>query len=93
MNKFQMWLAWNYIKRKQKGGDKMFNLVALALGFIVKNVALIVGILEAAVKVIGGIVSLTPTKRDDKFLPVIDNIFSAVKKVLYGASDYLAGKL
>jgi hypothetical protein len=60
---------------------------------MIKNVALLVGILEAIVKVVAGIISLTPTKKDDAFLPKIDAIASWIKKGLYFMSDKLAGKI
>lgn len=69
------------------------NIVMGVLAWLVKNVALLVGIIEAIVKVIAGIVSLTPTKKDDAFLPKVDAIASWIKKGLYFVSDKLAGKL
>lgn len=68
------------------------NFLMGVLSWIVKNVALIIGIIEAISKVLGGIVSLTPTKSDDKVVAVIDNVFSWIKKGLYFLSDKLAGK-
>ena len=70
----------------------MFKLILFALSWLVKNIAYIVGILEALVKVIVGIITLTPTKRDDFFVDKINDIFSAVKKFLYDISDFMAGK-
>lgn len=70
----------------------MFKIVFFVLSWMVKNIAYIVGILEALVKVIVGIITLTPTKRDDVFVSKINDIFSAVKKVLYDISDFMAGK-
>ena len=69
------------------------NIVMGVLAWLVKNVALLVGIIEAIVKVIAGIVSLTPTKKDDAFLPNVDAVASWIKKGLYFVSDKLAGKL
>ena len=69
------------------------NIVMGVLAWLVKNVALLVGIIEAIVKVIAGIVSLTPTKKDDAFLPKVDAVASWIKKGLYFVSDKLAGKL
>ncbi len=60
--------------------------------FIVKNVALLVGIIEAVAKLITGIISMTPTKKDDNWLPKIDAICSNIKKGLYWVSDKMAGK-
>lgn len=60
--------------------------------WIVKNVALIVGIIEAILKAAAGIISLTPTKKDDKIYLIVDKVFSWIKKILYTLSDKLAGK-
>ena len=62
------------------------------ISYIVKNMALLIGIVEAVLKVAAGIVSLTPTKKDDAILEVVDRAFSAVKKILYTIADKLAGK-
>jgi len=70
----------------------ILKFASAILAWIVKNIALIIGILEALVKVISGIITLTPTKSDDKLLPIIDNVFSWIKKALYWASEKLAGK-
>ena len=68
------------------------NIVANILAWVSKNIALIVGIIEAILKAAAGIVSITPTKSDDRVLAIVDNIFSWVKKGLYTLSDTLAGK-
>jgi hypothetical protein len=62
------------------------------ISYIFKNMALLIGIIEALLKVAAGIVSLTPTKRDDAIVDIIDKAFSAIKKVLYTVADKLAGK-
>jgi hypothetical protein len=70
-----------------KGGS-----MSKIISYIVKNMALLIGIVEAVLKVAAGIVSLTPTKKDDAILEVVDRAFSAVKKILYTIADKLAGK-
>lgn len=62
------------------------------IAYVVKNAALVAGIVEAIVKVLAGIASLTPTKKDDAILPVVDKIAGWIKKALYTISDKLAGK-
>ena len=62
------------------------------ISYIFKNMALLIGIVEAILKVAAGIVSLTPTKSDDAIVEMIDKAFSAIKKVLYTVADKLAGK-
>jgi hypothetical protein len=62
------------------------------ISYIFKNLALIIGIIEAILKVAAGIASMTATKRDDAIVEMIDKGFSNVKKVLYTISDKLAGK-
>jgi hypothetical protein len=60
--------------------------------YIFKNLGVLVGIAEAIIKVAAAIISLTPTKKDDKVIEAVDKIFSKVKAILYGISDKLAGK-
>ncbi len=62
------------------------------MAYLVKNSALLVGIIEALAKVIAGIVSITPTKKDDWLISKVDIVASAIKKVLYTIADYLAKK-
>jgi len=62
------------------------------ISYIFKNLALLLGIVEAVLKVAGGIVSMTPTKKDDAIVDMINSGFSAIKKVLYTVADKLAGK-
>jgi hypothetical protein len=62
------------------------------ISYIFKNLALLLGIVEAIIKVASGIVSMTPTKKDDAIVEMIDKGFSAIKKILYDISDKLAGK-
>ncbi|HRR96731.1 MAG TPA: hypothetical protein P5150_08415 [Candidatus Ratteibacteria bacterium] len=92
MNKIERWFLRRYINKQIKGGNKMFQIILVVLSYIVKNIALIVGILESLMKVIAGIVSLTSTKRDDAFIPVIDKFFSSIKRILYNLSDVMVGK-
>jgi len=70
----------------------MFKLLGGILGWVFKNLSLLIGIVEAVIKVLGGIFSLTPTKKDDVVLAIVDKVFSWIKKVLYTISDKLAGK-
>jgi len=63
------------------------------LAWIVKNVALVVGIVEAIAKLIAGVVSITPTKKDDWLIPKVDAVASAIKKGLYWLSEKMAGKV
>ena len=71
---------------------KILKDFALAVGaYIAKNLALLVGVIEALAKALAGIISLTPIKRKDKILEYVDKFFSAVKKGLYWVSDKLGG--
>lgn len=71
---------------------KIIKFFLSILSYIVKNLAVIIGVGEAIMKVAASIVSLTPTKKDDKVYEIVDNVFSWIKKVLYTISDKLAGK-
>ncbi len=66
----------------------MVNLITNVIGWFVKNVGLIVEILEALLKLAGGIVSLTPSKKDDKIVALIEDKFDVVKKALYQLADF-----
>ena len=68
------------------------GFVSLIVGWLVKNSALLIGIIESVSKLVAGIVSITPTKSDDKVIEIVDKVASAIKKVLYTLSDKLAGK-
>jgi ArsR family metal-binding transcriptional regulator len=57
------------------------------IAYVLKNSALLVGIIEAILKAVGGIVSMTPTKKDDEVVDKIDEVFSKIKAYLYTASD------
>jgi len=91
MNKLERFILKRKLKRllndKNLGG--IMKILVDILAYIVKNVGLLVGILESIVKVITGIISLTPTKKDDNWLPIVDKIFSNIKKQLYNVSEML----
>lgn len=57
------------------------------IGYVLKNIAILIGCLEALLKLAGGIVSLTPTKKDDKVVEFIDLWFGKIKKFFYDTSD------
>ena len=57
------------------------------IAYVLKNAALLIGIVEAILKAVGGIVSLTPTKKDDAVVDTINVWFSKIKAYLYNASD------
>lgn len=71
----------------------MVGFIMGIAAWLVKNTALLVGIVEAVVKVFAGIVSLTTTKKDDALLPKVDAIASKIKAALYWVSEKLAGKV
>lgn len=66
----------------------MINFITNIIAWFLKNTALMIGIIEALMKLIGGIISITPTKKDDALLEKIDSIFSAIKKGIYTISDF-----
>lgn len=68
------------------------QIILNILAYLVKNSALLIGIVEALAKVIAGIVSITPTKKDDFLISKVDEIASIIKKALYTVADYLAKK-
>lgn len=68
----------------------LISLILNILAWIAKNTAQVVGVLEALCKVIAGIISLAPIKKKDVVLAFVDKVFSAIKKLLYDLSDFLA---
>lgn len=68
---------------------KVLGFITTCIAWFVKNLALIVGVVEAIAKVVAGVVSLAPIKSKDVLLQKVDNIASNVKKVLYTISDFL----
>jgi len=71
---------------------KVWGIAKGVIAWFCKNVALLVGIIEAIAKVIVGVLTLTPTKIDDPLIPLVDNVCSKIKEILYNASDWLMGK-
>jgi hypothetical protein len=63
------------------------------LAYVVKNMAVWIGVAEAILKAVAAVVSITPTKKDDAFMASVDSVFSQIKKFLYDISDKFAGKL
>jgi len=88
MNRFQKWIIRRWLYKKAKE-DKMRQIVLSVLAYIVKNFAMIIGVVEAVSKAITSVITLTPTKRDDALLPYVDRFFSAVKRALYSLSEIL----
>lgn len=66
--------------------------MALILSYLFKNLAIIIGVIEAVLKAAAAIISLTPTKKDDMIYAAVDAVFSKIKQILYNLSDALAGK-
>ena len=69
----------------------MWQLVMSTVSWVAKNLSLIVGILEAIIRLGAGISSLTATKRDDVFMAKVDAFFPKVKKWLFSVSDMAKG--
>lgn len=90
MNWIHRWLIRKWLAKHKE--EKMVKGILEILGYLIKNTALIIGILEAVSKAIAGIVSATPTKKDDWLVVKVDNVFSAIKKALYTISEIMTGK-
>jgi len=91
MNKLEIWFIRRALYKKAKE-DKMWQLVLYGLAYIAKNSAMIVGIIEAVAKAFVSVITLTPTKKDDKLLPYIDKFFSGIKRSLYVLSEIMSNK-
>lgn len=70
----------------------IFTFIGNVIAYIIKNVAIIIGVGESIMKVIASIVSLTPTKKDDVIYKKVDDFFSIIKQWLYKISEAFAGK-
>lgn len=70
----------------------MINAITNVLGWIAKNISLIIEVIEALLKVVGGIVSLTPSRDDDKIVNAIENKFLDIEAVIEDIAEKL-GKL
>ena len=88
MNRFQKWIIRRWLYKKAKE-DKMVKIILDIPAYLVKNSAMIIGIIEAVIKAVISVITLTPTKKDDKILPYIDKFFSAIKRFLYIVSETL----
>ena len=62
------------------------------LGWVSKNIGLIIGIVEQILKILTGIVHITPSRKDDKWVEALDNGFAKIKAPLYKFSEW-AGNL
>ena len=85
------WLEKQMLRRKLKETE-VGMIILKILAWVVKNMAYIIGIMDTIVKLIAGIVSLTPTKKDDKLRNSVDTFFNFIKGWLYKISDLLGGK-
>jgi hypothetical protein len=63
------------------------NALTNILGWITKNIGLIIGVVEALTKVLAGIASLTPTEKDDKIVAWIEEHKLSAK--LQKVADFL----
>ncbi len=68
----------------------MFNFLTNVMAWFTKNVGLLVGIIEAVLKVAAGIVSLTPSKKDDILVDMLSNKFATIKGFIYKIADFFA---
>ena len=67
--------------------DKIIIFLKGVLAYLLKNGGLIIGLVESALKVLGGIVSLTPTKKDDAVVAFLDKWFTKIKQLIYDLMD------
>jgi phage-related minor tail protein len=67
--------------------DKIILFLKGVLAYLLKNSGLIVGVIEAVLKALGGIVSLTPSKKDDAVVAFLDTWFTKIKGWVYNLMD------
>lgn len=71
---------------------KIIQFLLKILGWLSKNMGLIVGIIEQVLKVLTGIVHITPSRKDDLWVEKLDVGFAKIKAPLYKFSEW-AGNL
>lgn len=67
----------------------LWNFITSAIAYFIKNVSIIIEIIEAIVKLAAGIVSLTPSKKDDKLVDWVEDNFESLEGVLEEIAEIL----
>ena len=57
------------------------------IGYIAKNVGLILGLIEQIIKILAGIAHLTPSRKDDEWVNKIERIFDKLQALIYKLTD------
>ena len=63
------------------------DILKKILGYVAKNLYQIINLIEALLRVLAGIVELTPSVNDDRYVGNIKNIFEKVKSFLLKANE------
>ncbi len=61
-------------------------MIGAIIGYLRRNAAELVNLIEAVIRLAGSIASLTPTPKDDSVVEAIKNGFAKVKVFLLGIS-------
>ena len=70
----------------------MTSFILGAAAWLMKNIGLIIGIVEQILKVLGGIVSLTPTRKDDVVVQWIEDKFNGIQGWIYSVANLINNK-
>ena len=57
------------------------------IGYLAKNIGLILGLVEQIIKVLVGIAHLTPSRKDDEWVNKIEKAFDYVQGLIYKLTD------
>jgi|GEM_PF-2008370 len=82
---------WNKFRVEHPTGAKMIIYIITRIfwlaSFLLKNFSLFLGVVEQILKILAGIVSFTPTRKDDLLVQEIENLFDTWQKNIYIACE------
>jgi len=84
-------IKWNKFKKTNPQEAEMITFILTRVfwlaSFLLKNFSLFVGTVEQIFKILAGIVSLTPTRKDDILVQEIERMFDSWQKKIYNICE------
>jgi len=94
MNRIQLWFVKRYWKKFNKQHNTEAKMIAFVMtrifwlaSFLLKNFGVFTGIVEQIIKLLVGIVSLTPSRRDDVLIQDVENLFEVWQSKIYDTAQ------
>ena len=94
MNRIQLWFIkryWKKFNKEHNAEAKMITFVITRIfwlaSFLLKNFGVFAGIVEQIIKLLVGIVSLTPSRRDDVLIQDVENLFEVWQSKIYDTAQ------